>query len=244
MSARDHKRSATTWIATAALCLLVSACGPAPVTRPTANLATNVANNAADIRGDLIVPLAPSNAPSTSPPTQIASPVPTVRTSSLPVLPPNSNPQEPLRLGFDTLSSFVYQVRAETPDGEDGKPVLVTDDTIPEYVQVLDGRRIVIDGFVMPLRTQGRGVTQFLLARDQLSCCFGPSPQMNHWIQVTLPRGQFRPLIFKPATVTGTLRVGELKQSGSIQSIYRLEGERAEYLPEAPPGAAAAVLGP
>lgn len=243
MPAEDHKRSATVWIAIAALCLLATACGPGPASRPTADPAANP-NATADLRGDLIVPLAPSNAPSTSPPTQLATSLPTVRTSPPPALPPNSNPQELLPLSFDTLSSFLYQVRAETPDGEDGKPALVTDDTIPEYVQALDGRRIVIDGFVMPLRTQGRGVTQFLLARDQLSCCFGPSPQMNHWIQVTLPRGEFRPLIFRPATVTGTLWVGELKLSGSIQSIYRLEGERAEYLPEAPPAAASPALDP
>ncbi|MCZ7638832.1 MAG: DUF3299 domain-containing protein [Verrucomicrobia bacterium] len=106
----------------------------------------------------------------------------------------------------------------------------MTDDVIPEAIRGLDGRRILIAGYVAPLRTQGRGVTQFLLARDPLSCCFGPSPQMNHWIQVTLPRTEQRFRMFQAVTVVGTLSVGELERNGSLQSIYRLAGERAELM--------------
>jgi hypothetical protein len=109
---------------------------------------------------------------------------------------------------------------------------LVSEDAIPSRIQSLDGCRAAVSGYVMPIRMQARGVTEFLLVRDQLSCCFGLSPLMNHWIHVTVPRGEFRPRIFQAAMVVGTLHVGEQRKDGSIVSIYRLEGERVEVIPE------------
>jgi hypothetical protein len=49
-----------------------------------------------------------------------------------------------------------------------------------------------------------------------------------------MPRGEFRPQIFRPAKVGGTLRVGAILKEGSIESIYRLEAETAEYTEEGP----------
>jgi len=137
-----------------------------------------------------------------------------------------------LHLGFDTLAAFPYVVRMEHPDGQDGRAVMVTDDRLPDSIRALDGRRVAVAGYVMPLRTQSRGVTEFLLVRDLLSCCFGSNPQMNHWIHVSMPRGEFRPVISRPATVRGILRVGELRKDGMIHSIYRLEAEKVEMSTE------------
>ena len=92
-------------------------------------------------------------------------------------------------------------------------PGLVTGDEIPRAIRDFDGRRAAVSGYVMPIRMQARGVTEFLLVRDQLSCCFGLSPEMNHWIHVTMPRSELRSNIFQIITVQGTLRVGELRKA-------------------------------
>ncbi len=138
-----------------------------------------------------------------------------------------------LKLGFDTLASFPYRVRAGYPDPNSDRPGLVTDREIPRAIRDFDGRRAAVSGYVIPIRTQARGVTEFLLVRDQLSCCFGLSPEMNHWIHVTMPRSELRLKILQVVTVQGTLRVGELRKDGMIQSIYRMAAERVEMTPEA-----------
>ena len=224
------------WLALASLTvlLLLTACGRGPAPDAIASAGSNAAP--AGIQGDLIVPLTPPGSPA-EPGADAAATRFGAEVAALPVPIPiplpagyETNGTGLLPLSFDTLSAFPYQVRLSDPEPGTQRQVLVTDDVIPEVIRALDGRRILIAGYVAPLRTQGRGLTQFLLARDPLSCCFGPSPQMNHWIQVTLPRTEQRFRMFQAVTVVGTLSVGELERNGSLQSIYRLAGERAELM--------------
>ena len=248
-------------MAVATVLLLALACGCRPSSGPDTANASNTPPGET-LRGDLIVPLAPSvQAPEREPPDSepsissslvatlaailagtVADPTnpgasatpPADSNAALVSQPFDQNTNEVLQLRFNTLSSFPYSVHLGQAD-PNGRPSLVTSDEIPPLIRTLDGRRVAVTGYVMPLRTQGRGVTQFLLARDQLSCCFGPSPQMNHWIYVTMPRGDFRPRVFSLATVTGTLRVGELMKNGVLQSIYQLAAEKVEMSTEIPP---------
>ena len=223
-------------LAAAAGGVVVVACGPGPDTGRNGETQDPTTSG---LRGELIVPLvirtgappAPTaeSAPIARLPAVLATPVPAATDAQT-----GSKTNEVLKLGFDTLSSYPYRVQVGYPDPNSRRPGLVTEDEIPLLIRGFDGRRVAVSGYIMPTRTQGRGLTQFLLARDQLSCCFGPSPLMNHWIHVTVPHGAAHPNIARPATVTGTLRVGELKKYGSIQSIYRLEAERVGVLPEAP----------
>lgn len=207
------------------LVLLASACKPSSPPATSQATATN-SPPVPELRGEPIVPLAKSNPASILPsPSQAASlGGSTNRLSMIAPPPPGIDTNQVLNLSFDTLSAFDYNARMEM-DPETQKAGMVSDDVIPPPILAWDGRRVAVTGYVMPVRTQGRGVTQFLLARDQLSCCFGPSAQMNHWIDVKMPRGKFRPRIFLPATVVGTLQVGELRKNGSLQSIYRMDAE-------------------
>lgn len=260
MNPTPHRRRGfvTCLMAFAAVVLLVVACGREPSTGPDVAPASET-NPAGALRGDLIETLPPTNRVSVpeSPKTESSvsilaalaaaftgtvlgttEPEPTnssrAVSNSAKIFPPSGqSTNEVLNLRFNTLSSFSYTVRLGQPE-PGGRPSLVTDDKIPTLIRALNGRRVAVTGYVMPLRTQGRGVTQFLLARDQLSCCFGPSPQMNHWIYVTMPRGDFRPRVFSLATVTGTLHVGELMKQGVLQSIYQLDAEKVEMNPETP----------
>jgi hypothetical protein len=252
-----HRRTSfvTCLLTVAAVLVLAVACGRGPSSGPEVAPASET-NPAGALRGDLIETLPPTNrvsvpeSPKTEPSVSILAALAAAFTGtvlepiepepnnseravsdSAPVLRPSrGSTNEVLKLRFNTLSSFTYTVRLAPPD-PGGRPNLVTDDKIPLIIRALDGRRVAVTGYVMPLRTQGRGVTQFLLARDQLSCCFGPNPQMNHYIYVTMPRGDFRPRVFSLATVTGTLHVGELMKQGVLQSIYQLDAEKVEMNP-------------
>ena len=129
-----------------------------------------------------------------------------------------------IQLGWDKLSGFkfdVYEVYSET---NSGRALLRSDDTIPAPMKAYDGKRINVSGFVLPLRTKKGLVTEFLLLRDQGSCCFGPQAQINHFIRVKYPAGLKHedPI---PWSVSGTLRVGEIYIQGYLTGIYQLEAQ-------------------
>jgi hypothetical protein len=132
-----------------------------------------------------------------------------------------------LRLGFETLSAFKYEVYEYHVEGVAGRPMLKSDDVIPDWVRQHDGRKVTIRGFVLPLRTRKGRVTEFLLLRDQGTCCFGPQAQINHFIRVHLAKGtEFEQGL--PYRVRGVIRVGETYVQGYLTGIYQLEAEVVE----------------
>lgn len=90
-------------------------------------------------------------------------------------------------------------------------------------VPELDGKRVRIPGFVVPLDQQGGRIGDFLLVPYYGACIHVPPPPANQTILVRLPPGlTFEGEVFDTVWVTGTLAVspakGELAEAG-----YRLE---------------------
>jgi hypothetical protein len=132
-----------------------------------------------------------------------------------------------LQLDFGRLSGFPYRVYEYHAEGISGRPLLRSDDKIPEAVQALNGRAVSVKGFVLPLRTRKGQVTEFLLLRDQGTCCFGPQAQINHFVRTHFPAGrEFE--AGRVYRVSGTLRVGETYVQGYLTGIYQLEAETVE----------------
>jgi hypothetical protein len=130
-----------------------------------------------------------------------------------------------IRLGYDKLSSFKYDVHEVYSETNVGRALLKSDDVIPPQVKAYDGKRVTVTGFVLPLRLKRGLVTEFLLLRDQGTCCFGTQAQINHFIRVKYPAGfQHGPQV--PWKVSGTIRVGEIYIQGYLTGIYQLEAER------------------
>lgn len=131
---------------------------------------------------------------------------------------------EYLALDFKALSDYEY----ETPDPADvqaaGKP---PKNQIPEEVKALSGKKVAIQGFVIPLEMKDGHMVRFILTNSRAFCCFGVSPFMNEWISVrmTEDRGAdyFKDIL---TTVYGTLEVGEETKDGWVLNIYRMKGEK------------------
>jgi hypothetical protein len=66
--------------------------------------------------------------------------------------------------------------------GEALAQLLATEAPFPEHVQVLAGKPVVIDGYMIPLSWDGNMVSGFLLTRDNLECCMGGAPPWGHWV--------------------------------------------------------------
>jgi len=79
---------------------------------------------------------------------------------------------------------------------------------------------------MVPIDLKNGKSTKFLLVKDQSLCCFGRMPRMNEWVSVKMKAGKSARVIQdQPVTVFGSLDVGELIDSGEVQSIYRIESE-------------------
>lgn len=132
-----------------------------------------------------------------------------------------------LLVSFAMLSGFKCDTYMEI-EPPHRFPVVKLRDPIPQYVRPLHERKVAVNGFMLPLRTTAKGCTDFLLVRDQASCCFGATPKMNHWIHVTAPDPGLRVVTGRPITVLGTLRVGPFVENGSVSSIYEMAGDKLE----------------
>ena len=98
---------------------------------------------------------------------------------------------------------------------------------LPESIKKLDGKRVVMIGFLMTV-FEFSDIHEFHLVASHWSCCYGVPPGLESAVHVKLADGE-KGLenTMKPLRVIGTLRVGEMKESGIIFAIYRLEDAEA-----------------
>jgi len=96
---------------------------------------------------------------------------------------------------------------------------------IPDEIRALDGRKAIVTGFMLPIKMEGGRVTELLLMRTQMMCCYGVVPQVNEWILVRMAKGVHQ-LMDVPVSFSGKLHVKELYENGFLTAIYTLDGEK------------------
>jgi hypothetical protein len=134
-------------------------------------------------------------------------------------------------VSFKILSGFKYQ---EPVPQEGDKPEDVEkrrqDDQIPAEVKSLDGKKAIVEGWMVPMEVNEDGsVKSFVLVKTQPQCCFGDMQAMNEWVDVTMAPGKNAEFnVDLPVKVYGSLEVGEKRQDGFVLSIYRMQGQRVE----------------
>lgn len=111
-------------------------------------------------------------------------------------------------------------------DMQKGDPF--TRDLLPARVTGLENTRVRIRGFILP-SFQQTGLTQFVLVRDNMECCFGPGAALHDCVVVRMVPGRSAAFSIRPVAVTGTFRIDELRgPDGRHLAIYALDGERVE----------------
>lgn len=90
-------------------------------------------------------------------------------------------------------------------------------------VKELNGKKVKIPGFVVPLEGDDEKVTEFLLVPYFGACVHVPPPPSNQLIHVTMPKGAPVEAMYDPIYVIGVIKTeswqGELAQVG-----YTMEG--------------------
>ncbi|HZP60454.1 MAG TPA: DUF3299 domain-containing protein [Opitutaceae bacterium] len=127
-----------------------------------------------------------------------------------------------LKVGFDRLGAFPFITR--DPADNPGAPPDTGESQIPEVIKKLNGKKVIVTGFILPVKEDNGVMTQFLLMRDRQMCCYGFIPAVNQWILVTMPKGA-APTMDVPVSFRGTLHVGAMFEQGYMTAIYALDGE-------------------
>ena len=131
-----------------------------------------------------------------------------------------------LRLGFDKLASYKFIPPAFDP-AADPKAVPPTgNEQIPAQVKGWSGKKAIVTGFMLPVKMDGGLVTEFLLVKDPMLCCYGVMPNMNEWVVVRMVKGGVKPMMDVPLSFLGELKVGAMYENGYMTGVYLLNGEK------------------
>ena len=136
-------------------------------------------------------------------------------------------------VGFDQLAGFKVKLTNELLLNTN-QPAWADDQVnaqIPTRIKAASGKKIGVDGFMIPLEYKGRQVTKFILAMNQNTCCFGGNPQVHEFIIVTDPGDGVEDQMDIPLRVTGHLQVGAFRHQGTLSGIYRLSAQSVNYAP-------------
>jgi hypothetical protein len=96
---------------------------------------------------------------------------------------------------------------------------------ITEPIRGFDGARVRIRGYILPTAQQ-RGLTTFVLVRDNMECCFGPGAALYDCILIEMNDGKSTEFSVRPVAVEGTFRISEfIGPDGRHLAVYRIEGD-------------------
>ena len=136
-------------------------------------------------------------------------------------LPPMEENSEYELIPFRDLTNFVYEVNWEL-DGQDFD-FSAYSQRVPKKVRQKNGLSVAIEGFMIPtIVDENNKVKEFLLLPDQMSCCFGQSPEANGWVVVSAPNG-VEVLMDEVIRATGSLSVEERWDEEFFVGLYHLD---------------------
>jgi hypothetical protein len=130
-----------------------------------------------------------------------------------------------LKLGFDRLAAYKFNPPAFDPAANPGAKPPTGEEQIPDEVKQWSGKKAIVVGFMLPVKMENGLVTEFLLVKDPMMCCYGQVPNMNEWVVVKMKQG-VKPMMDLPISFYGQLKVGAMFENGYMTGIYLLEGEK------------------
>lgn len=101
---------------------------------------------------------------------------------------------------------------------------------IPEAIRSLDGKKVEVKGFLIPVELQGQKPTTFVITHSPTGCCFGVAPRMNGWIYISTTAKTKNQANadepYRPVTVYGTLHIGLHVHEDQTVTLYRIDAEK------------------
>ncbi len=125
---------------------------------------------------------------------------------------------------FQLLASYPFNAPNDKVTGPGALAEI--EKQIPAAIKALDGQKVMVRGFLVPVTDlQGRA-TEFLLVRDQPTCCYSGMTTITEFVSVKVAGKGVATIMDQPVTVQGTLHVGLIMESGYVMGVYTMEGEK------------------
>jgi hypothetical protein len=135
-----------------------------------------------------------------------------------------------LKLTFEQLASYPFTPPNFDPTADPNAKPPTGEEQIPAQVKGWNGRKAVITGYMVPVKMEKGLVTEFLLMRNTMACCFGTVPNMNEWVIVKMRKG-VQPLMDVPVAFYGQLKVGAMFENGYMTGLHELDAEKMAEVP-------------
>ena len=128
-----------------------------------------------------------------------------------------------IKIAFSQLAGFTFNAPLQPlPAGTSPPDVLAQ---VPASIRRLDGKKVVLTGFMLPTKLEGGFATEFFFLSSSQLCCYGVTPIVNEWISVKMKKEGLPPVQDVPMLLAGRLRVRAQWDDGLLSTIYELEGE-------------------
>lgn len=99
---------------------------------------------------------------------------------------------------------------------------------VPEELLAFDGKKVAVEGFMIPLDASMEGVRRFAMVPSRAACCWGVKPDVDEWVIADMGEER-RATLYKDMRVTayGTLRVRpETDEDGWLVGVFSMECDR------------------
>ncbi len=127
------------------------------------------------------------------------------------------------KIAFSQLAGFPFADPPQPlPPGTPPPDVLAQ---VPASVRRLDGKKVVLTGFMLPTKMENGFATEFFFLSSSQLCCFGVTPSANEWMIVKMKKEGLPAVQDVPMSLAGRLRVRAQWTDGFLTSIYELEGD-------------------
>ena len=135
-------------------------------------------------------------------------------------LPPLEEGSEYQPLAFRDMMNFDYLVEWEK-DGQEFDFSAYAQ-RVPKRLRDKSGSLVAIEGFMIPtIVDENNEVKEFLLLPDQMSCCFGQTPEANGWVVINAANG-VEVMMDRIIRVTGQLTVEERWDEEFFVGLYHM----------------------
>lgn len=100
---------------------------------------------------------------------------------------------------------------------------------MPKAVKELDGDKVVMIGFMLPI-DEVEDIKEFLLVESLWACCYGQPPDINGLVRVVMKGDRRCDYQFDPILVKGTFKVEETLEDGYCVDVYQLHATEVSLL--------------
>ncbi len=98
----------------------------------------------------------------------------------------------------------------------------------PDRIRALDGQKVALTGYMIPLRWDENRVPHFMLVRDLLQCCFGGAPEPDEWVDVDMAPEGTTYWAYVPVVVRGTFKLaGQSDEAGYATGAFAIKATDA-----------------